>query len=70
MPNQNARMDPLKPFPPLSPDLIEALAERFPNRCPTLKNTDREVWWNAGAASVVEWLHLEHQRQQEGDKEP
>lgn len=43
-------------FPHVSPELVKALAEMFPNRCPDLATPDREVWHKAGAASVVSFL--------------
>ena len=32
------------------------LTEVFPNRCPALSESDREIWRNAGASMVVAWL--------------
>lgn len=36
--------------------LVERLDTLFPNRCASLTDTDRQVWWNAGARSVVDLL--------------
>lgn len=36
--------------------LIDHLDHLFPNRCARLTDTDREVWFNAGARSVVDLL--------------
>ena len=44
------------PFPPLSPELIQALDERFPERCPDIAWTDREVWRRVGQREVVRLL--------------
>lgn len=55
----------IKPMPQLSPELIEALDARFPNRSPSLKMSDREVWAAAGAAGVVGFLRVELQRQKD-----
>lgn len=51
-------------FPFLSPQLIAALDARFPNRCPRLAQTDREIWFEAGQRSVVEILKETLKRQQ------
>jgi len=51
-----------------SQELIDALAQLFPDRCPSLKDSDREVWFKAGAAYVVEFLQNERDRQQEEDE--
>ena len=37
-------------------DLIDELDKIFPNECPDIKLTDREVWFKAGQRSVVQWL--------------
>jgi hypothetical protein len=51
--------------PEISPALIEMLAERYPDRCPALTMSDREVWHAAGAASVVDFLKQLFAEQQE-----
>jgi len=45
---------------PLSRELLEELKLVFPNRCPLLTDTDREVWFKAGQAFVVH-QYLQHQ---------
>ena len=37
-------------------DLIDELDKIFPNECPDIKLTDREVWFKAGQRSVVQWF--------------
>lgn len=51
------------PFPLIPQELIRALEQLYPDRCPTMEMTDREVWFNAGRAAVVKKLRLEHERQ-------
>ena len=48
-------MEDLK-LPMLSFDLIKMLNEVFPEKCASLTDTDREVWFKAGARSVVVFL--------------
>jgi len=43
-------------LPMLSYDLIQMLDEVFPEKCASLTDTDREVWFKAGARSVVVFL--------------
>ena len=49
--------------PNLSEKMVEALEKLFPNKCPKLELTDREVWFKAGQASVAEFLRAEFKRQ-------
>ena len=49
------------PFPDVPDTLIKELDRRFPERCPDMKWTDREVWFNAGARSIVRFL-IEQQK--------
>ncbi len=43
-------------MPASTHQLVALLDKQFPNACPSLTDTDREVWFNAGARSVVEFL--------------
>jgi len=52
-------------FPAVSPALVEALEELFPDRCPKLHASDREVWYHAGEAHVVEFLRMKLEEQKE-----
>lgn len=36
--------------------LVELLEQTYPNKCPALTDTDREIWYKSGQASVVNWL--------------
>ena len=37
-------------------ELINVLDDIYPERSPSLKDNDREVWFKAGQRSVVNWL--------------
>jgi len=52
-------------LPPIDPQLIEALEKLFPNISPNLLDTEREVWYKAGASSVVTFLKEILHRQSE-----
>lgn len=52
-------------FPPVISALVRELERLFPNKRPDLKETDREVWFKAGQASVVEFLRGQYAAQQE-----
>jgi len=55
----------LPPIPPLSPELVEALDKRFPERCPDRSWSDREIWIRVGQREVVRFLIEELKQQQE-----
>lgn len=44
------------PLPTFSVDLIARLEEMYPEKCPALSTPDREIWYYAGARSVVRML--------------
>lgn len=43
-------------IPYVSEELVEHLERIFPDRCPSLTDSDREVWASYGRASVVRHL--------------
>jgi hypothetical protein len=43
-------------LPSFTVDLIPLLDAHFPNQCPSISMSDREVWFKAGQASVVSYL--------------
>lgn len=56
-------------LPMLTVDLIKMLDKRFPDKCPNINAPDRQVWFDAGARSVVNLL-LRLQREQEENNKP
>ena len=56
-------------IPMLSVDLIKMLREQYPHRHPAKTTPDREVWWNAGASSVVDMLEASLKRQEENPQD-
>ena len=55
-------MDPSK-FPLIPLPLLKALEDLYPNRCPDLNTPDREIWFKAGQAAVVQFLKTQYERQ-------
>lgn len=51
--------------PYISDDLLEYLQRVFPDKCPDLTATDRKVWYDAGAVSVVRHIAKLHEEQRE-----
>jgi hypothetical protein len=49
-------------FPRVPRDLLEALEERFPDRCPDLDLPDKKVWSRVGNVEVVRFLREMHNR--------
>lgn len=45
--------------------LIKFLEEIYPDQCPAIDLSDREIWFRAGAVSVVRLLKHHHERQQQ-----
>jgi hypothetical protein len=52
-------------FPPLTEQLIAALATQFPDRSADLDWGEKEVWFKAGQVSVIRWLAAKYEEQQE-----
>ena len=44
---------------------MAALAAKFPSQSPSIDTPERQVWFDAGAAHVVEWLALRLEEQNE-----
>ena len=51
-------------LPYISDELLHALDSKFPNSCPNLQDSDREIWFKAGQRSVVEYVEDQKQRQE------
>ena len=45
-----------QPFPRVTKTLLKELDERFPNQCPRLEDSEREIWVAAGRRQVVDLL--------------
>jgi len=52
-----------RPVPPISNELVEDLDKRFPEKCPSIEWTDRQIWFYAGQRAVVEFLKKASKRQ-------
>lgn len=50
--------------------LLAILADLYPNQSPKLTDTDRQIWINVGAASVVQFLQDAHDAAYAETKEP
>ena len=50
----NAGVD--EEFPPISESLLRKLQEMFPEKCPTLEMTEREIWIYSGQVKLVNML--------------
>jgi hypothetical protein len=62
------------PFPPIPKALMDELNFRFPEKTPSMTDTDREIWASVGRRSVIQFLNKEFERQNkivpvEGDTE-
>ena len=45
-----------QPFPRVTKTLLKELEERFPNQCPRIKDSEREIWAAVGRRQVVDLL--------------
>ena len=52
-------------MPPIDERLVAALAAEFPDRSPDLEWSDKEIMWRAGQVSVVKWLAMKLEEQQD-----
>ena len=52
-------------FPPFSEALIIYLERIYPNCCPLIHMSEREIFYKAGAVSVVQTLRAEYEKQKE-----
>ena len=52
-------------MPPIDERLVAALAAEFPDRSPDLEWSDKEIMWRAGQVSVVKWLAIKLEEQQD-----
>ena len=50
-------------LPALSKSLIEKLDKLFPDKCPLLTDTDRDIWLKVGQRKVVEFLIQQYDEQ-------
>ena len=54
-------------------ELVDLLDRLYPNRCPDLHDTDREIWYSVGQRSVVEkciqMISLEEEDDDRNDNE-
>ncbi len=59
-------------FPLIPKGLVEALQKLFPDKCPDLSLSDREVWFRSGQVNVVKFLELrliDQNEPQKGEEE-
>ena len=55
-------------IPTYAIDLIEELDKSYPNKHPSLSDSEREVWFKAGQRSVVDTLlSIAQDQQEEGE---
>ena len=50
-------------LPALSQDLINKLDKLFPDKCPLLTDSDRNVWFKVGQRSVIDYLQQTYDEQ-------
>lgn len=49
--------------PALALALVEYVESLYPDRCPALTDTDRDIWFKAGQAEVARKLRFEFSKQ-------
>lgn len=54
-------------FPPVDEALVKKLEELFPEKCPDINASDREIWIYVGSRSVVRMLQAVYLEQQQKD---
>lgn len=53
-------------FPPLTEQLVAAIATQFPDQSADIDWSEKEVWFKAGQVSVVRWLAAKLEEQEQG----
>ena len=46
-------------------DLLDELDERFPDQCPSIQDSEREIWMKAGRRDVIRMLIKQFELQNE-----
>ena len=54
-------------FPDIPEDIVLALEEMYKDRCPDIHESERQIFMNAGAVSVVRFLRSEFNRQNKSE---
>lgn len=54
-------------LPHVPDDLLAVLDARFPDKCPHISESDRQIWFKAGQRSVIAILADQVRRQKESD---
>jgi len=54
-------------FPPIDETLVNKLEELYPEKCPEITASDREIWLYAGSRMVVRMLRAVYLEQQMED---
>jgi hypothetical protein len=54
-------------FPDVPADLLRALEKKFPDRCPSISKSIREIRHESGQRSVVDFLRIQFDKQQKGN---
>lgn len=54
-------------WPPIDEALLKKLEEVFPEKCPDITASDREIWVYVGSRSVVRMLRAVYLEQQQED---
>ena len=52
-------------LPYIPDDLLDSIDTHFPDKCPSITEEDRMIWFKAGQRSVVEFLKDQSKRQKE-----
>jgi hypothetical protein len=50
-------------LPAISETLVKRLEKLFPDKCPDLTNTEKDVWFKSGQVSVIRFLRQTYNEQ-------
>jgi hypothetical protein len=53
-----------KRIPPVSRDLIEYLEKAFPERSPSINDSGRKIWMDAGKVDVIRHIRALYEKQE------
>lgn len=52
-------------LPPLTKALVDALDKQFPEKCPSIADTERMIWMYAGKRELVRYIQNQFRLQNE-----
>lgn len=59
----------MQPIPVFATDLVKELDKQFPEKCPSVKDSERDIWTYTGKRELVRNLLIRLQMAEEAERE-